>query len=104
MQAIANQSIAFLSGIGSSELLIILVIVLLLFGSKKLPELARGLGKSMREFKKATTDIEEDFREAMEAEPQPTASSDKKAESGKKDGKETSEKKDAKVETAEKKS
>jgi TatA/E family protein of Tat protein translocase len=44
--------IAFLQGIGAPELIIILVIVLLLFGAKKLPEMARSLGKSSREFKK----------------------------------------------------
>ncbi len=44
--------IAFLQGIGAPELILILVIVLLLFGAKKLPEMARSLGKSSREFKK----------------------------------------------------
>jgi TatA/E family protein of Tat protein translocase len=44
--------IAFLQGIGAPELIIVLVIVLLLFGAKKLPEMARSLGKSSREFKK----------------------------------------------------
>ena len=45
-------------GLGIWELLVILVIVLLLFGgAKKLPELARGLGKGVKEFKKATDDI-----------------------------------------------
>ena len=39
-------------GLGYQELMVILVIVLLLFGAQKLPELARGLGKSMSEFKK----------------------------------------------------
>lgn len=58
---------AFIQGIGGPELLIILVIILLLFGSKKLPELARGLGKSMKEFKKATQDVQHDFQEAMDA-------------------------------------
>jgi sec-independent protein translocase protein TatA len=57
----------FLPGIGGPELIIILFIVLLLFGAKKLPELAKGLGRSMKEFKKAATDVEEDFREAMDA-------------------------------------
>ena len=41
-------------GLGSQELMIILLISLLLFGAQKLPELARGLGKSVKEFKKAT--------------------------------------------------
>jgi len=39
---------------GFQELLIILVVVLVLFGGRKLPELAKGLGQGMREFKKAT--------------------------------------------------
>ena len=40
--------------IGTAELIVILCIVLLLFGGKKLPEIARSLGKGIREFKKAT--------------------------------------------------
>lgn len=58
---------AFIQGIGGPELLIILVIILLLFGAKKLPELAKGLGKSMKEFKKATQEVQDDFQEAMDA-------------------------------------
>ncbi len=59
-----NEIFAFLN-IGNTELIIILVIILLLFGAKKLPELARGLGKSMQEFKKATREVEDNFRDAM---------------------------------------
>lgn len=42
-----------LSNIGSTELLVIALIMLLLFGGKKLPELARGVGDSIKEFRKA---------------------------------------------------
>ena len=45
--------------IGSWELIVILIVVLVLFGGKKLPELARNLGKGLREFKKASQGIEE---------------------------------------------
>ncbi len=45
-------------GLGYQELMVILVIVLLLFGAQKLPELARGLGKSVSEFKKAQSEDE----------------------------------------------
>ena len=44
-------------GIGAQELLVILLIVLILFGAKKIPELARGLGSGLREFKKAAKDL-----------------------------------------------
>jgi len=47
-------------GIGGTELLIILAIVLLLFGGTKLPSLMRGLGQSMKEFKKASKDDPEE--------------------------------------------
>jgi sec-independent protein translocase protein TatA len=43
--------------IGVQEILLILLIVLLLFGAKKLPEVGRGLGKGIREFKKASRDL-----------------------------------------------
>ena len=44
-------------GIGVQELLLILFIVLILFGAKRVPELARGLGKALREFRNASKDI-----------------------------------------------
>ena len=50
--------------LGFGEILVILFIVLLLFGAKRLPELARGLGQGMREFKKATSEIQEEFESA----------------------------------------
>ena len=56
----------FIHHIGPFELIIILVVVLLLFGAKRLPELARGLGKSMSEFKKATQEMQDDFHEAVD--------------------------------------
>jgi sec-independent protein translocase protein TatA len=43
---------AFLQNLGLPEILLILVVLLLLFGGKKLPELARGLGRSIKEFRK----------------------------------------------------
>ena len=48
-------------GIGTTELVIIMFIILLIFGAKKLPELAQGLGKGIREFKKASTDIQDEL-------------------------------------------
>lgn len=47
--------------VGMPELLLIMLVVLLLFGSKKLPEIARGLGKGLNEFKKAVQDLKDDL-------------------------------------------
>jgi len=60
---------AFIEGIGGPELMMIMFIVLLLFGANRLPELARGIGKSVRDFKKAASGVEEEVRRAM-AEPE----------------------------------
>jgi sec-independent protein translocase protein TatA len=46
--------------IGSGELILILLAFLIFFGAKKIPELAQGLGKGIREFRKAARDIQED--------------------------------------------
>ncbi|HHM02766.1 MAG TPA: twin-arginine translocase TatA/TatE family subunit [Caldithrix abyssi] len=48
-------------GIGTTELIVILFIILLVFGSKKLPELARGLGRGINEFKRASQEIQEEL-------------------------------------------
>ena len=53
---------AVIGGLGMQELIIILIILLLLFGSTRLPQLAKGMGKSIREFKKGINDGEEDER------------------------------------------
>ena len=45
------------------EMIVIFLIVLLLFGAKKIPELARGVGKGMGEFKKAITEFEREIKE-----------------------------------------
>ncbi len=48
-------------GLGIQEIIIILVVALVVIGPKKLPELARGLGRAMREFRRATDDIKQNF-------------------------------------------
>jgi sec-independent protein translocase protein TatA len=51
--------------IGAQELLIILLIVILLFGAKKIPDLAKGLGHGIKEFKKAAKDVEKEGEAAV---------------------------------------
>jgi sec-independent protein translocase protein TatA len=48
------NSIFLLFGLGGSEMIVVLIIVLLLFGGKKIPELMKGLGKGMKDFKDAS--------------------------------------------------
>ena len=52
-------------------LVVILVVVLIIFGPGRLPELGSGLGKAMREFRKATSEITNDVTNAVKAEPAP---------------------------------
>ena len=51
----------FAWAIGGTELIIILVAVLILFGSKKIPEFARGLGQGIKEFKKASREVTDEI-------------------------------------------
>ncbi len=50
--------------LGTNEIIIILVIVLLLFGGKKIPELMRGLGKGVREFNDAKTNVKKEIEDS----------------------------------------
>ena len=52
--------VAGLFGLGAPELIVLLIILLVLFGGSKLPSLAKGLGQSVKEFKKASKEIAED--------------------------------------------
>ncbi|MDQ3194579.1 MAG: twin-arginine translocase TatA/TatE family subunit [Bacteroidota bacterium] len=48
-------------GLGTPEIILIAIVILVLFGAKKIPDLMQGLGKGIREFKKASSDIEKDI-------------------------------------------
>ena len=60
-----------LAMLGWPEIVMILVVVLILFGAKKLPELAKGLGSGIKEFKKATKDVQDDLQRAIEDDDEP---------------------------------
>jgi sec-independent protein translocase protein TatA len=66
------MELLFIGGLGTTEVLLIVLVLLLLFGGKKLPELMRGAGRGIREFKDAvntaTTDIESDKKPAEKKE------------------------------------
>jgi sec-independent protein translocase protein TatA len=50
--------------LGTGEIILIILAILILFGAKKIPELAQGIGKGMKEFKKALKDVEEEVKDA----------------------------------------
>ena len=64
--------------IGAGELLIIVLVILILFGAKKIPELAQGIGKGMREFKKALSDVQDDIKISDKSDSNKTESKEEK--------------------------
>ena len=62
-----DSSILLFMNIGGPEMILIFLVVLLLFGGKKLPELARGLGKGLREFKDASDGIKREIHNNINA-------------------------------------
>ncbi|MDO1451123.1 twin-arginine translocase TatA/TatE family subunit [Rhodocytophaga aerolata] len=56
---------AFLGNLGGPEIILIVLFVLIFFGAKKIPELARGLGRGIKEFQSATKDIKNDMQESV---------------------------------------
>lgn len=63
-----------LLGLGTQEIILILIIVLLLFGGRKIPELMRGLGRGVREFNDAKNNVTSEIRKGMEEDPNKTES------------------------------
>ncbi len=64
-----THTLAFIGNFGGGEIILIFLIVLLLFGAKKVPELFRSLGKGVNEFRKAKNEWEQDINEVMSQEP-----------------------------------
>ena len=59
----------FIGGLGTSEVVLILALFLLFFGAKKIPDLAKGLGRGIREFKDASQSIQNQITDATNADP-----------------------------------
>lgn len=68
----------FGGGIGGPEILLIFLVVLILFGAKRIPDIAKGLGKGITEFKKAVTDTKSEINKLGDAEPSEPAKIEKK--------------------------
>lgn len=54
-----------MGNLGMPEIILVLLVILIFFGAKKIPELAQGLGKGLREFRKAARDIQEDVEKEV---------------------------------------
>jgi sec-independent protein translocase protein TatA len=67
---LARKEEAFVFGLGGPEIMIVLALGLVLFGAKKLPELGKGLGTGLREFKKSVSDVRGDLEQSLKDEPQ----------------------------------
>jgi len=63
------MNILFAGFFGGWEIVLILAVVLILFGAKKLPELAKGLGQGIKEFKKATREVTDEIQSSMDEPP-----------------------------------
>ena len=61
----------FAGWLGGGEMMVVLVVALILFGSKRIPEFAKGLGQAMKEFKKASNDVSNEIHNAMNQETAP---------------------------------
>lgn len=59
-------------GMGPWELLVVFLVILLLFGAKRLPEIAQGMGKGIREFRKAMKDTTSEIKSSLDEEPKAT--------------------------------
>jgi sec-independent protein translocase protein TatA len=59
-------SVLLFLGMGWQEIILLLLVVLLFFGAKRIPELARGLGRGIREFKDASKEIKSEISKGME--------------------------------------
>jgi sec-independent protein translocase protein TatA len=57
------------SGVGGAEILLVVLVVLILFGSKRIPDLARTLGKATREIRKAVDQVKDEIEKSAEGEP-----------------------------------
>ena len=79
MMVSSSMNVMFgLFNLGGGEIILILALILIMFGARKLPELAKGLGQGIKEFKKATREVTDEVSSAMDDTPQrhlPTGSS-----------------------------
>lgn len=72
------MSILFLGNLGATEIILIIVAILILFGGKKIPELMRGVGQGMREFQNAKNNVKSEIEKGMQDKPEEKKPTDEK--------------------------
>jgi sec-independent protein translocase protein TatA len=72
------NTLLFIGGLGAWEIALIMLIVLVFFGAKRIPELARGVGRGIREFKDATSEVRNSIESEGKKEDAPTTTTTKK--------------------------
>jgi sec-independent protein translocase protein TatA len=70
------MNVIFAWAIGATEIILVLAVVLILFGAKKIPELAKGMGQGIKEFKKATREVTDEVQKAADETPAQNKSPD----------------------------
>lgn len=77
IKSIKIMSILFLGNLGATEIILIIVAILILFGGKKIPELMRGVGQGMREFQNAKNNVKSEIEKGMQEKPQEKSTDEK---------------------------
>lgn len=72
------MKLLFIGGLGLQEILLVLLIILILFGGKKIPELMKGMGKGIKSFKEGVNGIEDDLKTTSDEKPKSTERSEEK--------------------------
>jgi len=84
-----TSSIFLFFNVGPAELFVVILVIIIFFGSKKIPELMRGLGKGMQEFKNATSDIQEEITKNARTIEKEVNTMDKPSQSKERDSKDS---------------
>lgn len=75
-----NSILLLFGTFGAGEVIVIALVILLLFGGRKIPELMKGLGKGVKSFKQGMNEVEEEIKKSVDEKPQNSASNPDKKE------------------------
>lgn len=73
-----NSILLLFGSFGAGEIIIIALVILLLFGGRKIPELMKGIGKGVKSFKQGMNEVEDEIKKSVDEKPNSAANPDKK--------------------------